>query len=122
MLDWREEERQDILLRLEELNQVVVDVTDAELDEIVKWAGDLTRSGGQAGESHKPNRPLPVHALDVQAIKEVFRINRTRLFEMVRKGEFPAPVRLGGKANLWLYDEVVMWFDDQVKAERGVTS
>jgi prophage regulatory protein len=47
-------------------------------------------------------------------IKEIMRITglkRTAIYDGVKKGEFPAPIKLGRKASGWNLDEVEEWQD-----------
>lgn len=43
---------------------------------------------------------------------------RTTLYEYIKDGEFPAPVRLGTRAVGWLESEVSEWIHARVKLTR----
>jgi prophage regulatory protein len=38
-------------------------------------------------------------------------LKRTQIFELIKRGEFPRPIKLseGGRAKAWLEDEVLSW-------------
>ena len=42
-------------------------------------------------------------------------IGKTKLYALIKSGEFPKPVKLG-KASLWSSDKVSKWIDEQVGA------
>lgn len=45
-------------------------------------------------------------------------LSRTTLYEYIKDGEFPAPVRLGARAVGWLESEVSEWIHARVKLTR----
>jgi prophage regulatory protein len=70
-------------------------------------------------ESHPPAAlplaPLPAHAtgdylLNVTDLKTKLRISRSKLYEMVADGEFPAPIKLGTLSR-WHSTTVNRWLD-----------
>jgi prophage regulatory protein len=38
-------------------------------------------------------------------------LKRTQIAELIKRGEFPRPIRLsdGGRAKAWLEDELIIW-------------
>ena len=64
------------------------------------------------------------HAIDVKFIKltEVLAISgksRSSVYEAIKKGEFPSPVKVGGRASAWIKSEVLQWTEDRIRASRG---
>lgn len=52
-------------------------------------------------------------------LKEVARrtsYSRSRIYELVQLGTFPAPIPLGGRAIAWLEDEICQWMDQRIAA------
>jgi len=49
-------------------------------------------------------------------------LGRSTIYTKVAAGEFPAPVKLGGRAVGWLASEVEAWIAAQVAATRGETT
>ena len=52
-------------------------------------------------------------------LRQILSIGQTKLDEMVRSGEFPAPVRLGGprsRAIGWRLSDVQRWIDERPPA------
>ena len=46
-----------------------------------------------------PKRPDPERLLTVDDILPRFRFSRTHLYDLIRKGEFPAPMKFGQLAR-----------------------
>ena len=44
---------------------------------------------------------------------------KTRFYEMIKKGEFPKPIRLGSRSVAWLLSDVQKYIDDRVAESRG---
>jgi prophage regulatory protein len=52
-------------------------------------------------------------------IKEVLTIcgkSRSSVYEAVQKGEFPKPVKLGGRSSAWVKSEIEEWVQARIKA------
>jgi prophage regulatory protein len=56
--------------------------------------------------SHTASRKL----LDLRAVLQRVPISRARLYQLVKAGEFPRQVRVGGRA-FWLESELDSWVD-----------
>ena len=68
------------------------------------------RSG--RGKSHIPNDTLPPNfprILRLPAVEAAAGFKKSKIYEMVKEGQFPQPVRLGNKSVGWLADEVQAW-------------
>lgn len=54
-------------------------------------------------------------------LKEVLAIcgkSRSSVYEAIKKGEFPAPVKLRGRSSAWIRGEVLQWMQACIKASR----
>ena len=52
-------------------------------------------------------------------LPEVIQISgyrRTSIYEMIKAGNFPAPVHLGPRAVAWLESEVEAWMQERIDA------
>ena len=52
-------------------------------------------------------------------LPEVIQISgyrRTSIYEMIKAGNFPAPVHLGSRAVAWLESEVEAWMQERIDA------
>ncbi|WP_323845303.1 AlpA family transcriptional regulator [Microbulbifer magnicolonia] len=46
-------------------------------------------------------------------------LKKTYIYALVKKGEFPAPIKLGERASGWLSSEVRQWVQDRIAASRN---
>lgn len=54
-------------------------------------------------------------------LKEVLAIcgkSRSSVYEAVQKGEFPKPVKLGGRSSAWVKSEIEQWVQARIKARK----
>lgn len=55
-------------------------------------------------------------------LKEVLAIcgkSRSSIYDAIKKGEFPQPVKLGGRTSAWLKSEVEQWAIQRSRARRS---
>ena len=45
-------------------------------------------------------------------------LSRTRVYELISAGRFPAPIRLSDRASGWVESEVNKWCDERVRESR----
>ena len=53
-------------------------------------------------------------------VRERTGLCRSTLYELMQKGAFPRPIRIGQKAVGWLEHEVDDWLNERVRASREV--
>jgi len=54
-------------------------------------------------------------------LKEVSRrttYSRTRIYELIQDGKFPAPIHLGLRAIAWLESDIDAWMDERIAATK----
>jgi prophage regulatory protein len=54
-------------------------------------------------------------------LKEVLAIcgkSRSSVYEAIKKGEFPSPVKLRGRSSAWIKSEVLQWVETCIRASR----
>lgn len=54
-------------------------------------------------------------------IREVIAIcgkSRSSLYAAIKKGEFPAPVKVGGRASAWVQSEIRQWKKNCIRQSR----
>jgi len=49
------------------------------------------------------------------AVLERIGLRTTELYDLVREGQFPAPVPLGKRAVAWIESEVEAWIEERVR-------
>lgn len=74
-------------------------------------------------EAHQVSPPSMAVPQELRFIrlKEVLAIcgkSRSSIYEAIKDGTFPAPVKLGGRSSAWIKSEIHEWVDGCIKASR----
>lgn len=56
----------------------------------------------------------PIHRRP--AVQKITGISRSSIYDMMAKGEFPRPVKLGPKAVGWRESDIAKWLTDRAPA------
>lgn len=54
-------------------------------------------------------------------LKEVLAIcgkSRSSVYDAIKKGEFPAPIKLHGRSSAWIKSEILQWAEGCIRATR----
>lgn len=54
-------------------------------------------------------------------LKEVLAIcgkSRSSIYEAIKKGNFPPPIKLHGRSSAWIKSEILQWAEDCIRASR----
>ena len=62
---------------------------------------------------------VKVSLLRLADVIAVVGIKRSEIYERIKTGKFPAPVRLGAKAVAWRSDEIQEWIDSRPRVTAG---
>lgn len=60
--------------------------------------------------------------LDLRKVISKTTLGRSTTLDYVKKGKFPAPIRIGDRAIGWIESEVDAWLQERVKASRAAAS
>lgn len=52
-------------------------------------------------------------------VKGKVKLSRSSIYLRISKGEFPAPISLGGRAVGWLEADIEQWLEQKIEASRG---
>jgi prophage regulatory protein len=55
-------------------------------------------------------------------LKEVLAIcgkSRSSVYDAIKKGQFPAPIKLHGRSSGWIKSEILQWANACIKASRS---
>ena len=63
-----------------------------------------------------PDTFKPERLLALVNVEELTGLKKTSLNGLIKKGEFPAPVRLTRRASRWPASQVQAWIVDRIKA------
>jgi prophage regulatory protein len=61
----------------------------------------------------------PISILRRKAVEARSGLSRSTLYDYIRAGRFPAPVRVGSRAVGWVASEVDAWLAAQVERSRS---
>lgn len=73
-------------------------------------------------EASTPTTTEQVAEVKFIKLTEVLAISgksRSSIYDAIKKGEFPAPVKVGGRASAWIKSEVLQWSQNCILASRG---
>jgi prophage regulatory protein len=71
-------------------------------------------------ESPASNQGAPAE-LRLIRLKEVLAIcgkSRSSVYEAIKKGEFPSPIKLHGRSSAWIKSEILQWAEGCINASR----
>ena len=69
-----------------------------------------------------PNTPGAQYArlLRMKQVAHNSGLSRSKIYDMIAKGEFPAPVKFGERLSLWPESEVNQWITNLVNKSKEV--
>lgn len=53
-------------------------------------------------------------------VEAMTTLSRSRIYVLMKIGEFPAPVRLGSQSVAWLRSDIEAWINQRIKASRSI--
>lgn len=57
--------------------------------------------------------------LRLKEVQERVGLCGSHIYNLIREGRFPPPIKLlGGRRSAWIDSEVSIWIDEQIEAER----
>jgi len=62
---------------------------------------------------------MAIKILRLPSIIELTGLSRSTIYLRISKGEFPAPISLGGRAVGWVENDVNHWLAEKVEASQG---
>ena len=74
--------------------------------------------GRRASSTPAITIPPDRRILRLPAVEDVTGIKKTKIYDEIKQGRFPQPVRLGTRSVGWLADEVQLWITQRA-AERS---
>lgn len=77
----------------------------------------------KSSEKPQPTAPVPVNqnerVMRFPEVKERTGLCRSHIHAMAKTGDFPSPIKLGGRASGWLESEVSAWLKNRIEASRS---
>lgn len=75
----------------------------------------LPRSGIDRRSTPTNNDPVLIRLPTVMAI---CALSRSCIYEGIKSGTFPAPVKLNGRPSAWIRQEIQHWINERIYASR----
>jgi prophage regulatory protein len=82
-------------------------------------ASRRTRHGHSSNSPEDSPAPYPFRLLRLPVVKDLSGLSRSSIYDKIDKGEFPAPVSLGGRSIAWLEEEILEWRERRIFDARG---
>ena len=57
-----------------------------------------------------------VKVIRIPAVIDMVGLCKASIYNMIKRGDFPAPIKLGPKASGWMVSEVQGWIADRASA------
>ena len=68
-------------------------------------------------QQHSPASPRRL--LRLSEVKHLVGLGRSAIYDQIKRGHFPAPVRIGARAVAWASDQIANWIDSRIAMVRG---
>lgn len=75
---------------------------------------------GQPTKQFTPVGETYARLLRIKEVAHKTGLSRSKLYDLIGAGQFPAPVKFGERVSLWPESEVNQWIDALVKKNREV--
>lgn len=62
-------------------------------------------------------RAQPQSLLPIRSVQAQTNLGRTKIYELIRKGEFPAPIKLGARTARWPAAVIDAWIQKKIDAQ-----
>ena len=59
-----------------------------------------------------------VRFMRLKDVLETCGLSKSSIYDAIKKGEFPKPVRLYGRTSAWIKSEVLQWAQSRINASR----
>ena len=67
-------------------------------------------------ERRATTRPAEVRFIRMKEVLAICGKSRSSVYEAIQKGEFPKPVKLGGRSSAWVKCEIDQWLRARMTA------
>jgi len=66
----------------------------------------------------QPISPTELSFIRLREVLMISGMSRTTIYESIKKGAFPSPVKLGGRSSGWVKSEVLQWAQNCIDSSR----
>jgi prophage regulatory protein len=72
-------------------------------------------------ERRAPSTRADVRLIRLKEVQAICGKSRSSIYDAIKKGEFPKPVKLGTRSSAWIKSEVEQWAVQRIRASRCET-
>jgi prophage regulatory protein len=69
-------------------------------------------------ERRRASAPAATRFLRLKEVLAICGKSRSSIYDAIRKGEFPKPVKLGANSSAWINSEIDEWIQRCIRASR----
>ncbi|GEC97740.1 hypothetical protein ZRA01_38130 [Zoogloea ramigera] len=62
-------------------------------------------------------RTQPQSLLPIRSVQAQTNLGRTKIYDLIRKGDFPAPIKLGARTARWPAAAIDAWIQKKIDAQ-----
>jgi len=59
---------------------------------------------------------MPIRLLKRQQVEEITTLSRSSIYDMIKRGVFPKPIKIGERAVAWREADIIAWLDARMAA------
>lgn len=71
-------------------------------------------------QAHTPEGTTYARLLRIKEVTHKTGLSRSKIYELIGSGTFPAPVKFGERVSLWPEGDVNHWIEKLIQKNRGV--
>jgi len=60
----------------------------------------------------------PTNILRFPEVQKRIGLCRSRIYQLIKKGQFPSQIKLSERASGWVEFEIDLWIEERIKASR----
>lgn len=73
-------------------------------------------------ERRKQPRQFAFRLVRIREVESICGLKRASIYNAVRLGTFPKPIKIGGRASAWIKKEVEAWIEQRIALSRRKAS
>ncbi len=72
----------------------------------------------QTNERRKQPRYLNARLVRIREVEKICSLSRASIYNAIKHGTFPAPIKTGPRASAWIMQEVEGWVEQRIAMSR----
>lgn len=65
-----------------------------------------------------PSGPAELRLIRLKEVLAICGKSRSSVYDAIKKGEFPSPIKLHGRSSAWIKSEILQWAEACIRATR----